>query len=831
MNTQHTGLFNEHHTLHGLKHFLPAQAPLKDFIHHNTLHAFQDKKFHKAVHEASKIFGYKTYLQLDEYREMYGAGKISDEILNGIITERKGASHAAHWKENLAEKKYNTGIHARIGMLRREWKRHYKINLSKEVHPILLRTIVSYLDQGVAIWGFPIHDKGFLNSLREIERNSFNGLFKTERAKKLLQQKHCSVESLLKILVEDESLFENYLFDQQFEHPGWSGMVSVLEDNPQTLLDRKQITLHDFIAFELLLEIDALDNKFGENWSPLGLRIEYKPRPLFAEVKESELFDVLAIWQEAYEWTYYDKVLAAIQHDSKKTIVGQKSFQAMFCIDDRECSIRRYLEKFDPNCSTYGTAGFFNVEFYFQPEDGKFSTKVCPQPLTPKHLIKEENKKSKRKKDAHFTKYSNSLVRGWLITQTLGFWSAIKLLISIFRPAISPATSYSFHHMDKDATLTIENKNPEHKEHGLQVGFTLEEMADRVEGLLKSIGLVKDFAPLIYIVGHGASSVNNTYYAGYDCGACSGRPGSVNARVATFMANHKKVREILAGRNIQLPESTQFVGALHDTTRDEIEYFDEDILSAENKLLHEKNKKTFLKALNYNSKERARRFVMMDNKTSPEKIHEKVKLRSVSLFEPRPEYNHATNTLCIVGRRELNNHLFLDRRSFLNSFNYKVDPEGKYLLNILKAVAPVCGGINLEYYFSRTDNHKLGSGSKLPHNVMGLIGVANGADGDLRPGLPLQMIEIHDPMRLLVIVEHFPEVVLKVIPQNEATYEWFKNEWIHLIAVHPETKAFYQFKSGEFILYQPKAQNVKSVNNLEQIIETEKENIEPLVLN
>jgi hypothetical protein len=99
----------------------------------------------------------------------------------------------------------------------------------------------------------------------------------------------------------------------------------------------------------------------------------------------------------------------------------------------------------------------------------------------------------------------------------------------------------------------------------------------------------------------------------------------------------------------------------------------------------------------------------------------------------------------------------------MNSYNYRQDPEGKFLLGILKAVAPVCGGINLEYFFSRVDNQKLGAGSKLPHNVMGLIGVANGADGDLRPGLPSQMIEVHDPVRLLVIVEHDPQVVLRTV--------------------------------------------------------------------
>jgi hypothetical protein len=36
--------FNEAQVIHELKHFLPAQQALKDFIHHNSLHAFQHMK-------------------------------------------------------------------------------------------------------------------------------------------------------------------------------------------------------------------------------------------------------------------------------------------------------------------------------------------------------------------------------------------------------------------------------------------------------------------------------------------------------------------------------------------------------------------------------------------------------------------------------------------------------------------------------------------------------------------------------------------------------------------------------------------------------------------
>ena len=720
--------------------------------------------------------------------------------------------------------KFDDAIHPRVGRLRSYWKNEYHIDMDALVHPILYRTLCSFLDQGIAIWNFPSMNKGFLETLREIEKNSYTSFFTTERAKKLLIEDHCSIESLLKIVTGDESLYTLYLYDQQFAHQGWSGMISAIEDQPQTLLDRKNISLHDLIVFELLLEIDALDFKFGKTWAPLNVRVKQVPVELFSEVNSTDLSEVITLWQQAFEWSYYDEVLAGIKSNKGVKKEGSKSFQAMFCIDDRECSLRRYLEYEDPKCETFGTPGFFSVEFYYQPEHGKFYTKLCPAPVNPKYLIKEIGSTEKRKKELHFNDRSHSLIQGWLISQTLGFWAAIKLFFNIFKPSMSPSAASSFRHMDKESALTIENKTTSDTENGLQIGFTIDEMAARAESLLKSIGLIKNFAPLVCITGHGSSSVNNPHFSAYDCGACSGRPGSVNARVMAFMINHPKVREILVSKGIEIPVTTQFVGALHDTTRDEIAFYDIENLSPSNKQLHENNVIHFEKALDLNSKERSRRFESIDSHLSPVEIHRKIKTRSVSLFEPRPELNHATNALCIVGKRELTEGLFLDRRSFMNSYDYKIDPEGNFLFNILKAAAPVCGGINLEYFFSRVDNQKLGAGTKLPHNVMGLFGVANGIDGDLRPGLPSQMIEVHDPIRLMIIVEHYNDVVLSTIQKNSETYEWFINEWVHLVTVHPETKEFSYFKEGSFTKYEPLKEKTEKVK-LTPVLENNSENI------
>ncbi|MBL7742932.1 MAG: DUF2309 domain-containing protein [Chitinophagaceae bacterium] len=823
-STAHT-LFNEEHILHELKHYLPSQQALKDFIHHNSLHAFQHMKFYDAIFKASKIFGFQVHLQLPEYREMYKTGRIRSDVLQMVIEKKKGKGSVAEWKRKLIEKEYDTVNHSRIGQLRKYWKEVYHLDLDNRVHPLLFRILCAFLDQGIALESFPVANRSFTESLKELEKNSFTSFFKTRAIKQKFITGNYSITGLLKTIVGKEEYFEQYLFDQQFAHHGWSGFVSAVEDNPQTLLDRKKITLKELIEFELLMELDALYHSRGSKWQPLTDHVTAPPPDLMATISKTEFAEVIELWQDAFEWSYYDSVLKGIQVASAGVFSMEKTFQAIFCIDEREDSIRRHIEAVDKNCETFGAPGFFGVEFYFQQQGSKFYDKLCPAPVTPKYLIKESEAGSPRQDEPLYTKHTHGFLTGFALSITFGFWAFVKTVLNLFKPRMSPAINNAYGHMDRGSVLTIENKSVDDTENGLQIGYTVDEMAARAEGFLRGIGLVRNFAPIVYIVAHGSSSANNPHHGAHDCGACSGRPGATNARVQAFILNHKKVREILATKGIVIAPSTQFVGSMHDTAADVIRYYDENSLDITNARNHLLNKQNFETALNLNAKERSRRFASINTRQRLEQVRKAIHDRSVSLFEPRPELGHGTNTLAVIGRRQTTKGLFLDRRAFLNSYDYSTDPDGGILTAVMRPIGLVCGGINLEYYFSRVDNIKMGAGTKLPHNVMGLFGVANSSDGDLRPGLPWQMIEVHDPVRLLVIVEHKPEIVLKAIQSSPEVFEWYNNEWVHIVALHPEQKQFYYFRNGVFEKYEPitAADEIKTIHNMEEFIEGARE--------
>jgi len=320
---------------------------------------------------------------------------------------------------------------------------------------------------------------------------------------------------------------------------------------------------------------------------------------------------------------------------------------------------------------------------------------------------------------------------------------------------------------------------------GLMDGFSFQEMADRVANVLGPAGMHRELARMVVILGHGSTSLNNPFVSAYCCGACGGRSGAPNARLFALMANRPQVRTLLRQKGILVPEDTCFVGGYHDTCNDNIDLYDTDRIPGDHQADLEQVRRSLDKARAMSAHERTRRFEAAKGPLSAEEGLRHVQERAEHLGEPRPEYGHCTNAVAVVGRRESTRGLFLDRRAFLVSYDAIKDPEDKALAAVLGAVIPVCGGINLEYYFSTVDNEGYGCGTKLPHNISGLLGVMNGYQGDLRTGLPLQTVEIHEPVRILFVVETSPERVLKVIHANPLLTEFLENRWIRLASLDP----------------------------------------------
>lgn len=791
-------------TLDHLAHWLPSQGPIKDFIHHNTLHAFQHLPFHEAISVAGKLFGARSYLPIADYQRRYHEGRITRSALDWAVQQYCPAERKRSLLDSLFEDDptcHFPPVSLANHGIRSEWMKTLEMDLNALVHPVIFRLLSNYLDQGISRWSLPKNGERYWDCLLRLTQNSLLPLypFNLGSAKSLLNSTpEQIIEHCLQHIVGHQDWYEQYLLELLLAHPGWSGMVRIIETQPNALLSPRLISLKELIASELLCELALIEDRKGTDFVKINQLAHSQDLPLLSgDVLIPKVPLKLKIWHEAMEWALHTELLAALQHNTPIQQTHHTSAQAIFCIDDRECSLRRHLEAANPDIETFGAAGFFGIDFLYQGLDDAYPVAQCPAVIKPKHLITEHSDQQANPINdqqsltkMHFN--SHSIWRGWLYTQTLGLGYAFRMAWNVFRPSSGIPGIKTLSEIDAHGELHLLRESDIPNEDGYLLGFSFPEMADRVGGLLTNIGLTSHFADLVVVVAHGSSSVNNPHFAAYDCGACSGKPGAPNARAFAWMANHPEVRSILKHRGIVIPDQCRFVPALHNTSRDEIRYFDQ--TEPSNKL--EEFKIAMAKALENNAHERCRWFELGPKTESGAIRHEHVKSRSASIFEPRPELNHSNNLYCIIGRRQLSRHLYMDRRAFLHSYDPATDLDGSILSKILSAVIPVCGGINLEYLFSRIDNSVYGAGTKLPHNVIGLLGVANGVEGDLRTGLPSQMIEVHEPARLLIVIDQTPQIINLAIQAITPLQEWLDNDWIRLASRQPETQQLQLYRSG-----------------------------------
>ena len=796
-------------------HWLPTQGPLKDFIHHNTLHAFQHLHFHDAVGAAARLYGATVAMPGSFYLEAYRAGRIPEAALTRALAhafpDENGRTVArARMLAAPIDLPPFPGV-ARAG-LRAEWTRQLGgVTLDRRSHLSLFRLIGAYLDQGLSIWRMPgVDELGFFDAVARLARHSALplGPLGAPAARALVELSATdALAGALARTLGREALWEPYLLETLLAQPGWAGLVAECERKPELLIGRRRIRLLDYAAVALVTEVGCLQQELGKDFAPLDAPAADHTPDRIPERSADEV--LLAVWQDAFEWSYYGPLLGALAapHPASAPPPEPARAWAFFCLDDRSSSLRRYLEEIDPRILTFGTAGFYGFDFAYCGAGDAIASKHCPAPMTPRHLVVETYDGPERpegedapwwRRPVHLEEHSNTLLRGWILSYTLGLGAALRLAASVFRPSLAPVTAAPLSTVSGGGHFKLVRTDDERSADGLWLGYSVEELADRVEAVFRSVGAHPPWPELVLLFGHGASSVNNPYFAAYNCGACSGRSGAPNARAFAKAANRPDVRALLAARGLPIPESTWFVGALYDTTRDEATYYDYDVARMPERFAEPfaALRRTVEEMAARNAAERCRRFETVPLGIEPEDALDVVRGRSISLFEPRPEYNHATNATCIVGRRPLTATIFLDRRAFLNSYDPTRDPSGDILVGVLAAVLPVCAGINLEYFFSRIAPRTYGAGTKLPHNVNGLLGVCNGIEGDLLTGLPTQMTEIHDPVRLLTVVEQTPEIALEAARRKPAIFEWIEHDWVRYVCVHPESRRMWIFANG-----------------------------------
>jgi len=525
------------------------------------------------------------------------------------------------------------------------------------------------------------------------------------------------------------------------------------------------------------------------------------------------------VWQDALEAGLREQVLDALTARRAAglwTRSARPSAQIAFCMDDREEGIRRHLEAHHPHVETFGVAGFFGVPMHFTGLDDRRSFPLCPIVVRPSNAVREVPRPGAEAAAAAHAAgearvaawkrwrmgLQRSVLSGALALDAVGLGIAVPFALRLAAPrlhrraaealraAVVPAAPTAL-----AVTAAPDDTAPASPD-APRRGFAEGEQVDRVAGLLRNMGLVTDFARLVVLMGHGSISQNNPHLAAYDCGACSGRHGGPNARAFAAMANRPAVRAGLAARGIAIPDDTHFLGAEHNTCDEAIDWYDLDLLPASHRAEHAALLAALDDARAHSAHERCRKLFHAPPAPTPQRALRHVEARSLDVSQPRPELGHATNAVAIVGRRALTRGLFLDRRAFLVSYDPGVDPDGRVLEGILAAVGPVGAGINLEYYFSTVENERWGCGSKVPHNLVGLVGVMEGSESDLRTGLPRQMIEVHEPVRLLLVVEATPDTLLGIASRQPGVLELVAGAWVQLISLDPATGALARFRPG-----------------------------------
>lgn len=787
--------------------------PLTSFVAVNPLLGLQHLPFDDATAVARRWLRARTHLTLAAFREVYARGSITDGDLRRAIVE-VDPKLASPLTFEIGERSVDAVEIVRLDLLVGPDDRprdtagdrvgHTDVETVRAVNQLVAAWCAVFVDEAGVRWPMPGREHGFFDAWRGLARHDrrLRRLVGPTGIQWLAQLPDRPLEALAASL--DALGVDGDRVDALREHlgrlPGWAGYARWHDEWAPPDHHRPGLRLVDLLAVQVAATAAAAH----------GAAARQPPQPHDEVVEVEKLLDhraaaVLAVlggtsddpfitsavrgvlqqvpppvrksmWLEAQEGNFRDRLLGLLSRPDAGPATERPDVQAAFCIDVRSEGLVRHLQACG-SYDTFGFAGFFGVPVRWRPLGSTGSEPRCPPLLTPEHEVAEQPLvpdgalgylRARRAAGAGHEAFHAAKVSlggpfalaeagGYIMgpvaaARTLAPGLARRLTRRVALPPTRPAVE---------------------AEHDDGSGFEIEERVSFGESVVRTMGLTR-FARLIVFCGHGSYNVNNPHASSYDCGACGGAPGGPSARVVVAILNDPAVRVGLQERDIMVPDDTLFVAAQHDTISDEVTVLDREAVPDTHERLVAAFERDVALAGERLARERAGRLP-----GDPRKV----RVRGHDWAEVRPEWGLAGNAAFVVGPRSITAGLDLACRVFLHSYDAEGDRDGSALETILTAPLVVGQWISAQYYFSSVDPDQFGAGDKTLHNPVGGIGVLLGEGGDLQVGLPAQAVgvgdrRIHEPLRLLAVVQAPLERTEAIIQRNQVLQELIGGKWI-----------------------------------------------------
>ncbi|WP_416142422.1 YbcC family protein [Hydrogenophaga sp.] len=691
-------------------------------------------------------------------------------------------------------------------------RRHHRLSWRQAVSHQVSQTCAAYFDAHQASWQ-PQRPSGLYAFWHETLQHDHGigllmGLPRLGSALKALPPTREDAERwVLQRLGLPPTVWADYLEAVLLTVNGWASWCAYLGWQAQ-LEGRTDEHLRDLLAIRLAWGAILLESQDDATTSRafLALQNAWQESPqLLTGAEDSLLID--EVWQTAlecgYQRTLWQRLASAC---GEAPDAGAPEIQAAFCIDVRSEPIRRALEAVWPAVQTIGFAGFFGLPVAYTPLGTAARRPQLPGLLAPTAEVTEGVDADLQVSVVSARTDRLALAAQWRSTNqwpgtAFSFVEAagagyLGKLWQWLRPSTDGRVN------DDQAGLPARYRpvcRPQLN------GLGLEDKVDMAARVLHAMGLDRPqtpMAPLVLLVGHGSQSSNNAQAAALDCGACCGQTGEVNARSLAQMLNEPPVRQGLKAQGVLIPDTTWFVAALHNTTTDELEGFDLDLLPPGARSQWQQFQPVWAQASDQVRRERAPSLGL-----SPRAAHAELltqfRRRANDGAQTRPEWGLAGNAAFLIAPRHRSRGVTLDGRSFLHDYDAVNDADGSVLELLMTAPMLVTHWINWQYHASTCDPLRLGSGNKVLHNVVGgHIGVFEGNGGDLRIGLSRQSLHdgerwVHEPLRLTVVIDAPRAAIDRVIAKHEMLQQLLNNGWLHLWRFGPAQPE--RYAAGEWL--------------------------------